>query len=81
MIRRTRPEPERRYEVYRRGGHSPEAALSLVLSSYGLSQNLVETSSDGTQRAINAKWTLEEVCRLSFLLDSYNRGRIGGPEG
>lgn len=80
-MRRRRPEPERRYETYRRGGHSPEAALSLVLSSYGLSQNLVETASDGSVRNLHAKWTLEEVNQLAFLRDLYSSSKIGGPDG
>lgn len=80
-MRRRRPEPERRFEVYRRGGHSPEAALTLVLSSYGLSQNLVEHKPDGSVRTLHARWTLEEVNRITWMREQWTQGRIGGPNG
>lgn len=71
--------PTARYRRQRALGATPDLALAVVVSSYGLSHNIVRLLPDGSEKQIDPKWTLAQVERLSFLRWCRTEGMIGGP--
>ena len=73
--------PMQRFKRQRALGATPELALAVVLSSYGLSHNLVRLLPDGSEKAVDPKWTLKQLERIWFLRWMVATNRIGGPDG
>lgn len=71
--------PTQRYRRQRALGATHDLAVSVVVSSYGLSHNIVRLMPDGSEKPIDPKWTLPQVERLWFLRWLVSQGRIGGP--
>lgn len=68
--------PRDRFRRQRALGATEELALAFVLSSYGLSHNIVRLLPDGSEKKVDPKWTLEQVCHVVFLkVDT----RVSGP--
>lgn len=71
--------PTARYRRQRALGATPDLALSVVVSSYGLSHNIVRLLPDGSEKQIDPKWTLKQLERIYWLRWMATEGMIGGP--
>ena len=76
VTRRNPDSPSQRYLRQRRLGATPELALAVVASSYGLQTNVVRLGSDGQENVVTIPWTLRDMERLLFAQYLYRNGQL-----
>lgn len=68
--------PRQRYNRQRMLGATPALALQVVAESYGLATNVVRLGSDGSEKTVPVKWTLEQINGLLFAKWRYQTGDL-----